>query len=95
MDKKIYRLRYKKFADLLKHERTCLHVTQEEMAAGLGLTQTQVSQIEKGHRKIDIIELIEYCKVSGIPFTEFVNKLKYRLFSEYLDDKNIKDNPLL
>ncbi len=95
MDKKIYRLRYKKFADLLKNERTCRHVTQEEMASRLGLTQTQISKIEKGHRRIDIIELIEYCKVSGISLTKFVKNLKFRLFNEYLDDKNIKDNPLL
>lgn len=97
MDKILYRKRYAKFAELLKIERKKqgLHLTQEELAKRLGLTQEQISRIEAGHRRIDIIELLEYCSVTGIDMHSFLVNLHHYLHAyslwPYKNKKVVKD----
>ena len=86
MDKKLYRKRYEKFVDVLKVERTCCRITQEELAKKLGVTQTYISKIERGDRRIDVIELMEYCKATGISLSILIQKIESRLYAERLDD---------
>lgn len=90
MDKKLYRKRYEKFVDVLKVERTCCRITQEELAKKLGVTQTYISKIERGDRRIDVIELMEYCKATGISLSILIQKIESRLYAERLDDRNLK-----
>jgi hypothetical protein len=35
-------------------------------------TQTFVSKCERGQRRIDVIELRQFCKALGIPLTRFL-----------------------
>ena len=77
MDKKLYRKRYAKFAELLRHERLChgRRITQEELAKEMGYTQEQISRIDAGHRRLDVIELMEYCRAADIDFVGLVSRL--------------------
>ena len=46
-------------------------MTQKELAKRLGVTQSYISKIEKGLRRIDLFELMEYCEATKISLTEF------------------------
>lgn len=50
---------YQLLLTLLKEARQNKGVTQVELAAKLGNTQTFVSKMERGERRLDAIELIE------------------------------------
>ena len=97
MDKILYRRRYAKFAELLKNERQvhCAVINQKELAKKLGVTQQQISQIESGQRRIDIIELMEYCRLTGINLSKFVDQLNSFLYALELSPHSLKDDDFL
>lgn len=66
--------------------RTGARVTQKEMALRLGVTQSYLSKIERGDRGINLLELMDYCKASGVSLTEFSARLEWKLALEY--DRN-------
>lgn len=51
-------------------------ITQEEMAARLGESQSFVSKCERGERRMDIVELREFCKAMGLTLEKFVKQLE-------------------
>lgn len=53
-------------------------MTQTELAERLGRAQTFVSKIEKGERRIDVIELIEMLTAMRTDPVEFLEKLLRR-----------------
>jgi transcriptional regulator with XRE-family HTH domain len=66
---------YKLFLRHLRAERRRVGVTQTELAARLKETQTFVSKVERGERRIDVIELRAICSALGTSFPAFVKKL--------------------
>ena len=62
-------------------------MTQKELAKRLGVTQSYISKIEKGLRRIDLFELMEYCEATKISLTEFAARLEYRFASEFPEKK--------
>ena len=46
-------------------------LTQEELARRLGQTQSFVSKCERGERRLDIVEVREFCKAFGISLASF------------------------
>jgi transcriptional regulator with XRE-family HTH domain len=53
------RQRYKKFASLLVEARKTAGLSQQEVADKIGRSQAYVSKIERGARKMDIMEFLE------------------------------------
>jgi transcriptional regulator with XRE-family HTH domain len=51
---------YQLLLDLLKETRHRSCVTQVELAARLGNTQTFISKVERGERRLDAVEFVEY-----------------------------------
>jgi len=43
--------------------REAAHMTQQELAERLGWKQQSVSRIEKGERNIEVVELIDICRI--------------------------------
>lgn len=76
MKKKLYIERRKQIGRLLKHERKCRKLEQEDVARLLGVRQELISKIEAGTRRIDILELIDYVEVLGFSITEFAWKIE-------------------
>jgi transcriptional regulator with XRE-family HTH domain len=76
MKNKLYKERRKHIGRLLQHERNCLHLDQEDIARMFGVRQELISKIEVGSRKIDILELIDFCKALGLSLTEFSWKIE-------------------
>ncbi len=84
MSKKINIRRRKYVGELLLVERKSLGLNQEELAQKLGVNQELISKIEAGKRRIDSIQLIEYCEALSLTPTEFAAKIETRLYSEGL-----------
>jgi len=59
--------------------RTASGLTQTQVAERLGQTQAFVSRCERGDRRLDVIELREFCGALGIPYLKFLKKLESEL----------------
>jgi transcriptional regulator with XRE-family HTH domain len=76
MDKSLFTREYKIFLCLLKELRTQRGVTQEDIAMALKESQSFVSKCERGERRIDVIELRQFCQAIGLSLSEFAKKLE-------------------
>ncbi len=74
MDKTIYTKDHKFLVVQLKKARHEAGLNQREVAKSLGKTQSYVSKIESGQRRIDIIQLKEFAKVYKKDLDFFIKK---------------------
>lgn len=72
MEKSIYSCEYKLFLEMLRAARQQVGLTQEDVASRLGATQSFVSKCERGERRLDVVELREWCQAIGIDLERFV-----------------------
>jgi transcriptional regulator with XRE-family HTH domain len=79
MEKTIYTREYGVVIRLLKEARQSAGVTQVGLAQALGLTQSQVSKIERGDSRLDILQLRSICGVYRLTLGEFVRRLEAAL----------------
>jgi transcriptional regulator with XRE-family HTH domain len=64
-----------KYMDFLRHLREArlgTGMTQQEVAARLGKSQSYVSRSENGERRIDVVELQAFVEVYGLHLSEYV-----------------------
>ena len=73
------RQKYGLFLRLLKEAREQAGVTQVELAQRLAQTQSAVSKMERGERRIDVVELHLICRALGISTSDFVKRLERSL----------------
>lgn len=71
---------YQLLLSILKTTRKRMGVSQVELAKRLGNTQTFVSKCERGERRIDAVELVEFAEALGVQPQE--------LLGEYLDKRS-------
>lgn len=50
-------------------------LSQKDLATRLSKPQSFVSRVERGERRIDVIELRQYCAALEVPFVDFVQEL--------------------
>ena len=72
MEKSVFTANYTIFRRCLLDARTRSGLTQGELAERLGQTQSWVSKVERGERRLDLVELREFCAGMGVSFVEFV-----------------------
>ena len=84
MKEYIYNKRYKSFCKVLKKERKYHHLSQVILAKKLDIPQSFISKTEIGERRLDIIELLEYCDAMGLTLTDFVFRMEGRLLADGL-----------
>lgn len=63
MNKTIYTLDHRTLVGKLKQARIKAGLGQKEAAKALGNTQSYVSKIESGQRRIDIVQLKEFARI--------------------------------
>jgi len=63
MDKTIFSKEHKYLIDQLKNARAEAGLEQKQVAVLLGKTQSYVSKIESGQRRIDIVQLKAFAKI--------------------------------
>ena len=71
---------YQLLLTVLKAARKRAGVSQVGLAERLGNTQTFVSKCERGERRIDAVELVEFAEALGVQPLE--------LMGEYLEQRN-------
>jgi transcriptional regulator with XRE-family HTH domain len=60
---------------LLRQERKATGLNQREVAERLGETTLFVSRCERGERRMDMVELIAYCRAAEIAIIPFMQSL--------------------
>lgn len=82
MSKSIYRDEYRVLIDLLREAREQAGVTQGEVAKAFAWPQSTMSHVERGSRRLDLVEFLDYCKALGTDpsnlFAEFLTRLGRR-----------------
>ena len=75
-EKSIYTDEYAAVLRLLKAARKESGVTQVDLAERLGQTQSFVSKVERGDRRLDIVQLRSILLEFGVTLQEFVRQLE-------------------
>ena len=79
MPKSIHRPEYELLRNLIRETRTEAGVTQEALSDQLGRSQSFISDIERGVRRIDAIELRDVCRFLDTSLIAFVGELEDRI----------------
>lgn len=79
LEKTIYTSEYAAVLRLFREARQNAGVTQVELAKRLGQTQSFVSKIERGDRRLDIIQLRTILAHFGMNLPQFVTRLEQEL----------------
>lgn len=84
MTKTIHRHEYQVLLKLLKEQRERAGKTQTDCSEALGRSQSFISDVERGTRRLDLIQLHDLCQFLGVPLAEFIehfeNELNRRTF---------------
>ena len=75
MEKSIYSEQYTELLNLLKQTRKAASITQEQLAKSPGQTQSFVSKVERGERRLDVVELRAVERALDIDFPSFASRL--------------------
>lgn len=75
MQKSAFSRDYRFFLANLRKARREAGLTQVGLAKVLGKTQSFISKVERGERRLDVIELRDFCRALKVPFPAFINKL--------------------
>jgi transcriptional regulator with XRE-family HTH domain len=73
--KTIYTREYRILLRILRSKRQQKRISQEDLAKKLGVPQSFISKIERGERRIDVIDLFRYCEVLNIELVQFIKEL--------------------
>jgi transcriptional regulator with XRE-family HTH domain len=72
---------YQLFISALRDARDRAGVTQQELANRIDNTQTFISKVERGERRLDFVETIEICEALSISPSTFLN--------HYLEERKV------
>lgn len=61
---------------MLIEARTAADVTQTQLAERIGWQQTDVSKVERGERRLDMVEFLQFAEALKIDAPDFVRRLQ-------------------
>jgi transcriptional regulator with XRE-family HTH domain len=76
MRKSVHTREYAVFLELLIEFRRRSGLTQAQLGRQLPFEQPAISKIERGERRVDVIELKMICERLGTSLQEFINELQ-------------------
>lgn len=79
MEKSVYRDENMVLLRLIRQCRVDAGLTQGQFAEALNRPQSFASDIERGLRRLDLVQLRDICKVLGIGLVEFVQRFEDEL----------------
>lgn len=79
MSKSLYRPETTILLKLIKECRSEAGLTQVEFAKALDRPQSFVSDIERGSRRLDLVQLRDVCAVLGLGLVDFVTRYEQRI----------------
>lgn len=77
--KKIHYRSYEESQLLLIQLRKNSGLTQSELAERIGVDQSFISKVERGERRLDIVEFILYCRPLKASPSEIIKTLQYKV----------------
>ncbi|HBK46297.1 MAG TPA: transcriptional regulator [Xanthomonadaceae bacterium] len=77
--KSIHKSEYQTLLQHLRAMRLSAQLTQTDLSVRLQRPQSYVSDVERGSRRLDLLQLREYCHACGQGLTDFVRKLEGEL----------------
>ncbi len=83
MPKTIYRPEHTALRDLLKTYRQAAGLTQVECSKALNRPQSFMSDVEKGTRRLDIVQLRDLCAVLGVSLSELVQEWEKTITADH------------
>jgi len=81
MQKNLHTQEHQLLLELLVELRNEAQLTQVELAERLSWEQTHISRVERGVRRLDVLELRLWVNALGLPMPEFIDKLEQRIAS--------------
>ncbi len=82
MAKSVYSRDYIVFLQQLRLAREESGLTQREVADKLGRSQSFVAKCEQGHNRVDVAQLVEFCRALGVPLVRFIESYSAALEAE-------------
>ncbi|PJK03760.1 transcriptional regulator [Lysobacteraceae bacterium NML71-0210] len=79
--KSLYRQESTLLRQSLRQARRAAGLSQVELGEVLERPQSWVSQVERGVRRLDLVELSDYCQALGVDLTQFVQAFHAELES--------------
>jgi transcriptional regulator with XRE-family HTH domain len=79
MAKTIHRTEYRTLLKLLKEHRVRTGITQTDVSTALERSQSFMSDVERGVRRLDLVELKDICAVLNISLGRFVQEFEQAL----------------
>ena len=79
MQKSIHTDQQHRFLKLLKQVRLEAGLTQVELAKKLETPHSRISDYERGERRLDLIQMRQYCEAIGLTLREFVDRFEEML----------------
>jgi len=76
MRKSFHSAVYKKLRERLVAARQAAGLTQAQLAKELGRPQSFVAKYEGGERRIDVVELLEICRILGTDVKRLIRVLE-------------------
>lgn len=74
MPKTRFSKQYERLLTTLRAARQQAGLTQTDVAGRFRTHASFVSKVESGERRIDVVELAEFCRVYGVPLAEFLER---------------------
>lgn len=72
MKKSRHTKQYRQFLVALRKARKDAGMTQTEVGAKFGAGASFVSKCEMGERRVDVVELAEFCRLYGVKLSAFI-----------------------
>lgn len=79
MAKSLYRPENLELAAILRERREATGQTQTQFAGRLGRGQTYISNVELGIKRLDLVEVRDYCAALGIPLAVLIGQWENRI----------------
>jgi transcriptional regulator with XRE-family HTH domain len=76
VSKSVFSDRYRRFLKMLVDARTEAGITQVQLAEVLGWQQTDISKVERGERRLDLVEFLEFAEALKIDAADIVRRLQ-------------------
>lgn len=74
MHKSRHTAQYEHLLDVLRQSRERAGLTQVEVAKHFGAHASFVSKVESGERRIDVVELAQFCRVYQVRLAAFLRQ---------------------